>query len=70
MTARRIVVTGAAGFIGRRIVAVLRERGDHMVGPVRDPLRATHLADLGVELVGTSGGTSSGACATSSARPD
>ena len=48
---RRIVVTGGAGLVGRAVVRLLRERGDQVVALVRDPRRAPHLAELGVELV-------------------
>jgi nucleoside-diphosphate-sugar epimerase len=47
----RIVVTGAAGFIGAVVARQLRARGDTVVAIVRDPARATDLRDLGVELV-------------------
>lgn len=50
MTAR-IFVTGADGFIGRRVVRILRERGDEVVAVVRNPGTATPLRDLGVRLV-------------------
>lgn len=46
-----IFVTGAAGFIGSRVARILRERGDEVVGVVRDPAKATALRDLGVRLV-------------------
>jgi uncharacterized protein (TIGR01777 family) len=36
----RIVITGATGFIGRRLVSVLAERGDELVLLARDPARA------------------------------
>jgi dihydroflavonol-4-reductase len=45
----RIVVTGAAGFIGRAVVRLLVARGDDVVAIVRDPLRVRDLP--GVELV-------------------
>jgi dihydroflavonol-4-reductase len=48
---RRIVVTGGAGLVGRAVVRVLRERGDTVVALVRDPRRATFLAEMGAELV-------------------
>jgi dihydroflavonol-4-reductase/farnesol dehydrogenase len=48
---RRVVITGGAGFIGRRVIAALLERGDEVVALVRDPRRAAHLAELGAELV-------------------
>jgi nucleoside-diphosphate-sugar epimerase len=44
----RVFVTGGAGFIGRRVVALLADRGDEVVAPVRDPARAT---DPGLERV-------------------
>jgi dihydroflavonol-4-reductase len=49
--ARRIVVTGGAGLVGRAVVRVLRDRGDTVVALVRDPRRAAHLTELGAELV-------------------
>jgi nucleoside-diphosphate-sugar epimerase len=45
----RIFVTGGAGFIGLAVVRRLVARGDRVVAVVRDPDRATALADLGVE---------------------
>ena len=45
----RIFVTGGAGFIGLAVVRRLVQRGDRVVAVVRDPDRATALADLGVE---------------------
>src|SRR4051794_31619832 len=48
---RRIVVTGAAGFIGGAIARVLRERGDVVVALIRDRRRAAELDALGVEIV-------------------
>lgn len=47
----RIVVTGATGFIGRRLVRQLRDRGEDVVAVVRDPTRAMDLHGVGVELV-------------------
>ena len=43
-------MTGATGFIGAVVVRKLLARGDEVVALVRDPARARHLADLGVEL--------------------
>jgi nucleoside-diphosphate-sugar epimerase len=48
---RRIVVTGGAGLVGRAVVRALRERGDTVIALVRDPRRATFLAEIGAELV-------------------
>jgi len=51
---RRIVVTGAAGFVGRHLVRRLHERGDQVVAIVRDEGRATGISALlaeGLELV-------------------
>jgi nucleoside-diphosphate-sugar epimerase len=47
----RVVVTGGAGLVGRAVVRLLCERGDGVVALVRDPQRASFLADLGAELV-------------------
>jgi nucleoside-diphosphate-sugar epimerase len=47
----RIVITGAAGFIGGVVARQLRARGDEVVAIVRDPARAAGLNDLGVTLV-------------------
>jgi nucleoside-diphosphate-sugar epimerase len=44
-------VTGGTGFIGGRLVARLRERGDEVVALVRSPQRAQPLRALGCELV-------------------
>jgi uncharacterized protein (TIGR01777 family) len=44
---RRIVVTGATGRVGRRLVETLKERGDDVSVLTRNPERATEL--LGVE---------------------
>jgi dihydroflavonol-4-reductase len=47
----RAFVSGATGFIGGRVAAILRGRGDGVVCLVRDPTRADALRDLGCELV-------------------
>jgi dihydroflavonol-4-reductase len=47
----RAFVTGGTGFIGGRLVAKLRERGDDVVALVRSPGRAEFLRALGCELV-------------------
>lgn len=44
-------MTGATGFVGGAVVNQLRHRGDDVVAVVRDPGRARHLSDLGVEVV-------------------
>jgi dihydroflavonol-4-reductase len=46
----RIFVTGGAGFTGLAVVRRLVQRGDRVIAVVRDPDRATQLADLGVEM--------------------
>jgi dihydroflavonol-4-reductase len=47
----RAFVTGATGFVGGRLAARLRERGDEVVTLVRDPARAERLRRLGCEPV-------------------
>jgi dihydroflavonol-4-reductase len=47
----RAFVTGGTGFIGGRLVAKLRERGDEVVALVRDPDKAAGLQRAGSELV-------------------
>jgi dihydroflavonol-4-reductase len=47
----RAFVTGATGFIGGRVVARLRGRGDEVVALVRSPANARELEQLGVELL-------------------
>lgn len=47
----RVVVTGAAGFIGRAIVRRLVARGDRVVALVRDPLAVADLGTDGVDLI-------------------
>jgi dihydroflavonol-4-reductase len=44
-------VTGGTGFIGKRLVHKLRERGDDVVALVRTPSKAGDLRDLGVQIV-------------------
>jgi len=44
-------VTGATGFIGGRLAAKLRERGDEVVALVRSPEKATGLTQIGCELI-------------------
>jgi len=46
-----IAVTGATGFVGRHIAAVLTRRGHAVRALVRRPIQARTLANLGVELV-------------------
>src|SRR6266702_7017694 len=47
----RAFVTGATGFIGGRLAAKLRERGDEVVALVRNPSKAGPIAALGCESV-------------------
>lgn len=47
----RAFVTGATGFVGGRLAARLRERGDEVVALVRSPVKAGCLRELGCELV-------------------
>jgi dihydroflavonol-4-reductase len=58
--AATVFVSGATGFIGRRVVATLRERGDDVVAVVRDPAAASQLSDLGARLVPGDLGTEAG----------
>ena len=46
----RYFVTGATGFIGGAVVRRLRQRGDEVVALVREPARARHLFDMGIDL--------------------
>ena len=46
-----VLVTGATGFIGTRLVEELLRRGDRVRCLVRSPERGKSLADLGAELV-------------------
>lgn len=48
---KKILVTGATGKVGSRLVKRLAQRGDHVRALVRDEARATHLRDDHVELV-------------------
>lgn len=48
---RTTLVTGATGFIGRRFVEELLDRGDRVRALVRDTSRSPGLAERGVELV-------------------
>ena len=47
----RCVLTGATGFVGGVLARQLRARGHEVVALVRDPVKATYLADIGVQLV-------------------
>jgi dihydroflavonol-4-reductase len=47
----RVVITGAAGFIGRVLVRHSAARGDHVMAVVRDPDAAANLATSAVEVV-------------------
>jgi dihydroflavonol-4-reductase len=47
----RVVLTGGTGFVGGAVARALRGRGDAVVALVRAPSKASHLADIGAELV-------------------
>jgi dihydroflavonol-4-reductase len=47
----RVVVTGAAGFVGGAVARHLRDRGDDVVAPVRRPAAATQLSRIGATVV-------------------
>jgi dihydroflavonol-4-reductase len=46
-----VFLTGATGFIGRRLAGALAARGYRLRCLVRSPERAAHLVDLGAELI-------------------
>jgi len=48
----RVVVTGAAGFVGSAVTRVLRERGAHVVAVLQPGADQTSVDDLDVERVG------------------
>lgn len=47
----KVALTGATGFIGTRVVRILRERGHEVTCVVRSPDKAAGLAKLGATLV-------------------
>jgi nucleoside-diphosphate-sugar epimerase len=47
----KVFVTGGTGFIGGRVVAKLRERGDEVRALARNPEKGAGLAELGCEIV-------------------
>jgi nucleoside-diphosphate-sugar epimerase len=47
----RIFLTGGTGFIGGHVARRLRQRGDDVAALVRNPAKASGLAELGCELV-------------------
>ncbi len=49
-TGRRVLLTGATGFVGGRLAAHLIGEGARVTALVRSPSRAGHLLDAGVEL--------------------
>ncbi len=51
MDGRPVLVTGAAGFIGARLVAALYQRGIPVRAGMRNPARAGLLAAKGIEIV-------------------
>ncbi|MEM6929665.1 MAG: NAD(P)H-binding protein, partial [Myxococcota bacterium] len=50
LTASRVGVTGATGFLGRHLVRALERAGARVVGLVRRPDRGADLVERGVEL--------------------
>lgn len=59
-TVSTVLVTGATSSVGAHLVTLLRERGSHVRGLVRDPRRATEILGDGVGLaVGDFGDTGS-----------
>src|SRR5690349_8031520 len=48
---RPVLVTGASGYIGGRLVDTLLERGTPVRAMARDPRRLPHLQQRGVEVV-------------------
>ena len=51
-TARRILLTGATGYVGGRLLSTLLTRGEHVRCLARDPSRLTQRVPSGVEVVG------------------
>lgn len=47
----KVFLTGGTGFIGGRVAAMLRERGDEVVALARNPDRAQKLRRIGAQLV-------------------
>lgn len=50
LAGRRVVVTGAGGFVGRAAVAALRDAGAGVVAVLRSGHEAGHLRDLGADV--------------------
>jgi uncharacterized protein (TIGR01777 family) len=48
---KHVLVTGATGFIGPKLVRALRERGDRVVAYVRDTAKATALLGADVDVI-------------------
>ena len=48
---KRVVVTGATGLIGSRLVQILADRGDHVIAFVRDPAKDADRAPGATEYV-------------------
>ena len=51
MSEKRVLVTGAAGFVGGYVLAALRERGIRGLGMVRREAQAARIEALGAEPV-------------------
>jgi dTDP-glucose 4,6-dehydratase len=71
LRARRVLVLGASGFIGRWVVRELLQRGAHVLAAVRDPARLPSRFGAGAEILSADlGATKSGTELLKRAAPD